>query len=484
MNRACIFFPAAVLLAAGCRVPPPAPPPPAIAPAVNTPADRFKEADGWHPSQPADAVVRGPWWEVFNDSDLNEFEQQIEISSQDLKAAEARFRGARAAVGYNRSSELPTISTVPTITGTEKSNYAPNPPSPTSLNPSGDFVLPLDLSYEIDIWGRVRRVVQASQEEAQASAADMESVRLLLHAELALDYFYLRASDSQKNLLDQTVESYRQALELTTNRFNEGAAPKSDVTQAQSQLQSAMVADSDTAIQRAQYEHAIAILCGKPPSEFAIPVNVRAFVPPDVPTGLPSQLLERRPDIAAAERRVSEANERIGLAKIAYYPTLSLAALAGFEGHSLPTWINAPSRIWSVGTAVNETLFDAGRRRANSQIAVASYDAYVAAYRSTVLQAFEDVEDNLAALRVLDREAQQQRDATSAAEESLDIVTNRYREGASPYLQVLTAQTIALADERNDIDIQRRRMGATVLLIKALGGGWSESALPQLKDLR
>ena len=484
MNRACVFVSAAALLAAGCRVPPPAPPPPAIAPAVNTPADRFKEADGWHPSQPADAVVRGPWWEVFNDSDLNAFEQQIEISSQDLKAAEARFRGARAAVGYNRASELPTISTVPTISGTEKSNYAPNPPSSTSLNPNGDFVLPLDLSYEIDIWGRVRRIVQASQEEAQATAADLESVRLLLHAELALDYFYLRASDSQKNLLDQTVESYRQALELTTNRFNEGAAPKSDVTQAQSQLQSAMVADSDTAIQRAQYEHAIAILCGRSPSEFSVPVDVHAFVPPDVPTGLPSQLLERRPDIAAAERRVSEANERIGLAKIAYYPTISLAALAGFEGHSLPTWINAPSRIWSVGNAVNETLFDAGRRRANTQIAVASYDAYVAAYRSTVLQAFEDVEDNLAALRVLDREVQQQRDATSAAEESLDIVTNRYREGASPYLQVLTAQTIALADERNEIDIQRRRMGATVLLIKALGGGWSQSSLPQLKDLR
>lgn len=478
------LIPIALTLAvAGCKVPPPAPPPPAIAPAINTPADRYKEADNWHPSQPSDSVARGAWWEMFQDADLNALEQQIDISNQDLKIADGRFRSARAAVGYSRASEFPTIWTAPSLYSVDKSREAPYASS-TPPSPSYDFVLPFDMSYEIDIWGRVRRIVQASKEEAQASAADLEYVRLALHAELALDYFYLRAADSQKSLLDQTVDSYRQAFELTTNRFNEGAAPRSDVTQAKSQMESAMVSDSDVSIQRAQYEHAIGLLVGKPPSEFSIPAAARDFVPPVIPTGLPSQLLERRPDIAAAERRVSEANERIGLAKIAYYPTLSLQGIAGFEGHSFPSWINAPSRIWSVGPYLNETIFDAGRRNANTIIAQTSYDQYVASYRSLVLQAFEQVEDDLAALRILEQEAQQQQEATASAQESLDILNNRYREGASQYLQVLTAQTIALGNERNQIDIERRRMGATVLLIKALGGGWSEATLPTLKELR
>lgn len=472
----------AVLFIAGCRVPPPAPPPAAIAPAVNTPADRFKEADGWHPSQPSDSVAHGLWWEIFNDSELNALEQQIDVSNQNLKAAEARFRGARAAVGFNRAALYPTIWAAPSISSLRRSREAPYTSS--DPDPAGDFVLPLDVSYEIDIWGRVRRVVQASKEGAQASAADLEYIRLMLHAELALDYFYLKAADAQKSLLDQTVESYRVALELNTNRFNEGASSKSDVSQARTQLQSATVAASDISVQRAQYEHAIAILVGKAPSEFSIPSSVHALALPEIPTGLPSQLLERRPDIAAAERRVSQANESIGLAKIAYYPTLSLQGLGGFEGHSFPSWLNAPSRIWSIGPALSETLFDGGRRRATSAAAVASYDQYVANYRQVVLQAFQEVEDALAVLRILEREAQQQSDATASAKESLDIITNRYREGASPYLQVLVAQTIALSNERNQIDIERRRIGATVVLIKALGGGWSESSLPALKDLR
>jgi NodT family efflux transporter outer membrane factor (OMF) lipoprotein len=470
------------MFVAGCRVPPPAPPPPAIAPAVDTPEDRYKEADNWRPSQPSDTIVHGPWWEVFNDADLNAIEQQIDINNQNLMAAEARFRGARAAIGYNRASQFPTIWTAPYINLMQRSRegpYASSDPSAT-----GDFVLPFDISYEIDIWGRVRRIVQASREGAQASAADLEYVRLALHAELALNYFYLRAADAQKSLLDQTVESYQKALELTTNRFNEGAASKSDVAQARTQLQSAIVADSDISIQRSQYEHAIAILTGKPPSEFSIPAAVREFTPPVIPTGLPSQLLERRPDIASAARRVSQANEGIGLAKIAYYPTLTLQGIGGVEGHSFPSWLNGPSRFWAVGPVLSQTLFDGGRRRATSAAALASYDQYVANYRQIVLQSFQEVEDALSALRSLEREAQQQRDAVASAQESLDIATNRYREGASPYLQVLVAQAIALANERNQIDIERRRMGATVLLIKALGGGWSESALPTFSDLR
>jgi len=462
-------------------VPPPEPPPPAIAPAVETPADRFKEADGWHPSQPADMISHGPWWEVFNDADLNALEQQVDISNQNLMAAEARFRGARAAVGYNRASEFPTISTAPYINYIRRSREAPYSSSDSPA--TGDFVLPFDISYEVDIWGRVRRVVQASREGAQASAADLEYVRLALHAELALYYFYLRAADAQKSLLDQTVESYQKSLELTTNRFNEGAAPKSDVAQARTQLQSAIVAASDITVQRSQYEHAIAILVGKPPSEFSVPVAVREFSPPTIPTGLPSQLLERRPDIAFAERRVQQANEGIGLAKIAYYPTLTLQGIGGMEGHSFPSWLNGPSRFWAVGAVLSQTLFDGGRRRATSAAALASYDQSVANYRQIVLQSFEEVEDALSVLRILEQEAQQQRDAVTSAQESRDISNTRYLEGASPYLQVLAAQAIALANERNQIDIERRRMGASVLLIKALGGGWSESTLPKFSDL-
>jgi NodT family efflux transporter outer membrane factor (OMF) lipoprotein len=471
----------AVLLVAGCRVPPPAPPPPAIAPAVNTPADRFKEADGWHPSQPSDGLAHGPWWEVFNDSELNSLEQQIDTSNQNLMAAEARFRGARAAVGYSRASQFPTIWAAPYINSIRRSREAPY--ATTDPPATGDFVLPFDISYEIDIWGRVRRVVQASREGAQASAADLEYVRLALHAELALNYFYLRAADAQKSLLDQTVESYQKQLELTTNRFNEGASPKLDVAQARTQLQSAIVAGSDILVQRSQYEHAIAILVGKPPSEFSVPAEVHEFAPPAIPTGLPSQLLERRPDIASAERRVQQANEGIGLAKIAYYPTLTLSGIGGFEGHSLASWLNAPSRFWAIGPILSETIFDGGRRRATSTAAVASYDQYVANYRQVVLQSFQEVEDALAVLRILEKEAQQQSEAVASAQESLDIATTRYREGASPYLQVLAAQAIALANQRNQIEIERRRMGVSVLLIKALGGGWSESMLPKFSDL-
>jgi NodT family efflux transporter outer membrane factor (OMF) lipoprotein len=471
-----------LLLLAGCRVPPPAPPPPAIAPAANTSQDRFKEADNWHPSQPSDGVSKGAWWEVFNEPDLNALEQQIEVSNQDLQAAEARYRNARSAVGFYRASQYPLVWTAPNITAMKKSREAPyqnGDPQPTA-----DYLLPIDMSWELDIWGRIRRLVQASREEAQASSADLEYVRLALHSDLALDYFYLRAADAQKSILDQTVESYRQVLEFNTNRFNEGAAPKSDLTQAQTQLQSAIVSDSDISVQRSQYEHAIAILVGKPPSEFSIPATAEEFVPPLVPTGLPSQLLERRPDIASSARRVAEANERIGIAKTAYYPTITLQGAAGFEGHSFPSWLNAPSAFWAVGPFVNQTIFDAGRRRSTSASAVATYDQYVANYRQLVLQAFQQVEDALSALRILEQEAEQQRQATESAQESLDLINNRYREGASPYLAVLTAQAIALSNERNQIDLERRRMGATVLLIKSLGGGWSEASLPQFKDLR
>lgn len=471
-----------VLTLAACRVPPPYTRPAVPAPPANTPADTFKEMDGWKTAQPSETALRGKWWEVFGDPQLNALEEQVDVSNQDLKAVEARFRQARAMIRFNRAAEFPTVSVAPGIATLRDSNHAPY--ASANQTPTGSFTLPLDVSYELDIWGRIRQQVAATREEAQASAADLESVRLILHAELALDYLDLRSADAQKRLLDQTLESYREALRLTTNRFEEGAAPKTDVAQAKTQLDSASVADTDITVQRAQYEHAIAVLTGKPPSALRIPEAEPRLAPPDIPVGLPSQLLERRPDIAAAERRVAEANEQIGIARAAYYPTVALSASLGLEGHSITSWLTWPSRFWAVGPSMAETLFDAGRRRAVSETAVASYDAEVAAYRQTALSAFQQVEDNLIVLRVLEREAQQQQEATASARESLELVSNRYREGADPYLHVLTAQTIALENERNELDILRRRLDASVLLIKALGGGWTSASLPKADDLR
>jgi NodT family efflux transporter outer membrane factor (OMF) lipoprotein len=466
----------ATLLMAGCTVGPKY-----VKPSVPTaPADSFKEADGWKTAQPGDQLSRGAWWEVFGDSQLNALEIELTSSNQNLKIAQARFEQARAIVHFNRASLFPTISTNPGIESIRDSAHTPYLPTTST---TGEFVLPLDLSYEVDVWGRVRRTVAASREEAQATAGDLASVSLSLHAELAYDYFELRSADAQKELLDQTVKSYQDALQLTQNRFDGGAAPKSDVEQAQTQLQTTMVQDTDVGVQRTQFEHAIAILLGKPPAAFNLPSSPLHLQPPDISFGLPSQLLERRPDIASAERRVAEANEQIGIAKAAYYPTITLSGSAGFEGDEITNWFTWPSRFWAVGPSMVETLFDAGRRRATSQGAVANYDSTVAAYRQTTLTALQQVEDNLAALRILEQEAQQQQQATASAQESLQIFNDRYIGGVDPYLQVLTAQTIALQNERNDVDILRRRMDASVLLIKALGGGWNASQLPTVAQL-
>jgi NodT family efflux transporter outer membrane factor (OMF) lipoprotein len=443
--------------------------------------DTYKELDGWKTAKPSDQALKGNWWEIFNDPELNSLEEQVNVSNQDLKIFEARFREARAQVRYNRSFQFPTISIAPSITGERLSQNQPY--FPVSTYNTGDYSLPVDLSYEVDVWGRVRRTVSAARKEAQATAGDLESVSLSLHAELALDYFELRSADAQEQLLHDTVKAYSESLQLTVDRFEGGESPKSDVAQAQTQLDAARVQETDITVQRAEYEHAIAVLIGKPPAQFSLPPRPADFQPPDITVGLPSQLLERRPDISAAERRVAEANEQIGIARAAYFPTVLLNAAAGFESQSLADWFTWPSRFWAVGPTIAETIFDAGRRRATSQGAQAGYDATVANYRQTTLTAFQQVEDNLAALRILDREAQQQHEATKSAQDSLEIFTNRYIGGADPYLQVLTAQTIALANERNDVDILRRRMDASVLLIKAVGGGWDSSQLPTSKQV-
>jgi NodT family efflux transporter outer membrane factor (OMF) lipoprotein len=470
---------ACMALLAGCMVGPKYKKPSAPVPAAfkEQPPESFKESDGWKRSQPADQVLRGKWWELFGDPKLTELEEQVTISNQDLKAAEARFREARAMIRLNRAAQFPTITLGPSISSLRPSSHRPLFGSTSS--PTGDFVLPFDLSYELDVWGRVRRTVGAAREEAQASAADLETVRLSLQAELAFDYFELRAADAQRQLLDDTVKAYADALKLTTNRYEGGAAPRSDVSQAKTQLASTQSQDTDIGVQRAQFEHAIAVLAGKPPADFSLPPAALDAQQPIVPIGLPSQLLERRPDIAAAERRVAEGNEQIGIARAAFFPTLMLGASAGLEGTSLLNWFNWPSRFWAVGPSMLQTLFDGGRRRATSDAALASYDASVANYRETALTAFQQVEDNLAALRILEQESKEQREAVVAAEESLRIFTNRYKGGVDTYLQVITAQTATLTNQRTEVDIRRRRMDASVLLIMALGGGWDTTSLPK-----
>jgi NodT family efflux transporter outer membrane factor (OMF) lipoprotein len=472
----------AILLLSGCMVGPkyvkPAAP---LAPGFKETTD-WKEGDGWKIAKPNDALLGGKWWELYGDAKLNELEEQVDPSNQTLKIAEANFRQARAAIRFNRAAEAPTIGTSPSISAVRESANRPYFSRSLATNGSGDFTLPFDLSYEIDLWGRIRRTVTAAREQAQASSADLETARLSLHAELAVDYFEVRSADAQEQLLNDTVDAYSKALELTMNRFQGGAAPKSDVAQAQTQLDAARVLATDIKVQRAQYEHALAILIGKPPAALSlppIPLNVQPPELPSVPVVLPAQLLERRPDIAAAERRMAAANEQIGIAQSAYYPTLNLAAAAGLEGSSLLNWFNWPSRFWAVGSSMSETLFDGGRRRATSESARAGYDAAVASYRQSVLTSFQQVEDNLVVLRELNTESAQQHEATASAEESLRLFQNRYAGGVDTYLQVVTSQTTALANERNDIDLTRRRLEANVLLIKATGGGWDFSTLPK-----
>jgi len=468
------------LLLSGCMVGPkyktPAVP---TAPAFKEASpDAFKETADWHVANPADAIPRGSWWTVFNDPGLNALEPQVEKANQTLQAADANLRAARANIRVRNADRYPTVGAAPAVSGERVSANRPYFNATSANNGVADLLLPFQLNYEVDLWGRVRRNITAAKEEAQATAADRQTALLSLQAELALDYFELRAADAQQKLLNDTVAQYADALRVTNNRFVGGVAPKSDLTQAQTQYQAAKVQAADIANERAQFEHAIAILIGQPPSALTLPAAPLNVTPPAVPAGLPSQLLERRPDIASAERRTAEANEQIGIARSAFFPTLNLSAAAGLESTSLLSLFNRSSFIYALGPALGQTFFDGGRRRGLSEEALAGYDRTTADYRQTVLVAYQQVEDNLVALRVLADEAEQQRQATAAARESQRIFNNRYVGGVDTYLQVITAQTTALNNERNDIDILRRRMDATVLLIKALGGGWDRTQLP------
>jgi NodT family efflux transporter outer membrane factor (OMF) lipoprotein len=437
---------------------------------------------GWKVAQPQDHLSREAWWEIFNDPQLNALEEQANIANQSVMVAEAQFRQARALVRVARASYFPSATIGASLTRTRLSPNAPGGASGTT----SDYLLGADVSWEPDLWGKVRRTIEAGKASAQASAADLESTRLLVQAELAQHYFQLHVLDGQKQLLDRSAAAFQKTLELTKNQYASGVVSRADVLQAETQLKTTQAQAIDVGVQRAQLEHAIAVLVGKPPSLFSIPVAPLTTVPPTVPVGVPSELLERRPDIAGAERRVTAANAQIGVAIAAFYPTVTLVASGGFEASSLSKWLAWPSHIWSVGPGISETVFDGGMRAGQTAAARAAYDGTVATYRQTVLTGFQEVEDNLAALRILEEEAKVQDEAVKAAQQSVTFTTNQYKVGTVSYLNVLVAQTIALSNEITALGIAGRRMAATVLLVKALGGGWNVSSLrsdgPERKD--
>ena len=437
----------------------------------------FKEAGAWKPAQPNDEAVRGAWWEIFNDPPLNGLEERIEVSNNTLRAAQAQFDQARALVRYARASKVPQVSGTAAVIDNNQSENRPLS-DPTAATHYTDYLLRFDASYELDVWGRVRYAVAASRASAQACAADLEVVRLSLHAELAADYFAVRALDAEREILQSSVAAYERALELTRNRYKGGVASAIDVAQAEAQLEATRAQVIDIEARRAQVEHAIAALIGEPASTVSLPVQPLAGEPPPIPTGLPADLLERRPDIAAAERRVAAANAQIGVAAAAFFPALTLTGSAGFESAALVDLIRGVSGFWSAAPAAAMVLFDGGRRRAVSDQAKAGYERAVALYRETTLAAFREVEDYLATLRVLDEEATVQQAALAASERSLALSTNRYKGGIATYLEVISAQNTVLSNRRTAANILARRLTASVLLVKALGGGWDASRLP------
>ncbi|HXY77620.1 MAG TPA: efflux transporter outer membrane subunit [Candidatus Acidoferrales bacterium] len=451
-------------------------------PSVETPGtykevtpDDLKKMDGWKVAQPQDSALHGKWWEIFGDSQLNALEEQVSISNQNVASAFASFMAARALVREARAQYFPTASVGLSITHQHQ-------PSASTVTTSGttytDYSLPFDASWTPDLWGRVRNTVRAGVANAQASAADLENTRLTAQAELAVDYFQLRGQDALKVLLDKTVKAYAESLDLTKALYETGIDSDESVAQAETQLEATQALATSLGILRAQYEHAIALLVGKPASSFSIGFEALKTPPPAVPFGVPSQLLERRPDVAASERLMAQANAQIGVAVAAYYPTVTLSASLGLESTKASSWFTWPSRIWSVGPAISQLIYDGGLRRATVEQYRAQYDGTVANYRNTVLTAFQQVEDNLSGLRILSKEIQEQDTAVVSAERSLKLATDRYRLGIDPYLNVITAETALFSNQQTAVNLRITQIVDSVQLVEALGGGWDASTLP------
>ena len=456
-------------------------------PAVATPAaykeltpSAAQELDGWKQAQPNDAAIRDKWWEVFNDEQLNSLEDQVNISNQTIAAAAANFMAARALVREARANYYPTVAFGPSAVNERLPNQAAFQSQVRSFS---SYSLPFEASWEPDLWGRVRNTVRANVANAQATAADLENVRLAEQSQLAIVYYELRVQDALKVLFEGTVAAYQESLELTQLQFQAGIASEEAVAQAETQLEATQAENTNLGIARAQFEHAIALLVGQPAAEFGLPVAPLAAKPPAVPFGVPSELLERRPDIAAAERAMAQANARIGVATAAFYPNVTLSASAGVGTTSIAKLFTWPSRFWSLGPSLAQTVFDAGARRATVEQFQALYDQSAANYRQTVLTAFQQVEDNLVALRLLSQEIQQQDMAVASAQRNLQAANERYRAGIDPYLNVISAQTILLSNQQTAVNLRGQQMTSGVRLIQALGGGWNASQLPSSHDV-
>ncbi|HEV7924861.1 MAG TPA: efflux transporter outer membrane subunit [Verrucomicrobiae bacterium] len=469
---------AALALAAGCNFAPTYTIPPVATPVA------YKETNGWKTATPADAALKGKWWEMFEDPQLNALEDQVSVSNQNIVAAFENFLGARALAKQAQSQLFPTITGDPAATrGQASSNGGGSAGGGSSAggNLYSAYSLPLDASWEPDLWGSIRNTFAASTYAAQASAAQLENLRLTLQAELAVDFYELRSQDELIDLYNSTIQSYKDSLDLTKTLFETGIDSDLDVAQADSLLETTLAQATALGIQRAQYEHAIALLVGQPASTFSLKPAQLAYRPPAVPIGLPAQLLERRPDIAAAERGVAASNAVIGVARAAYFPTVNLTGGMGVQSSTLSQLLKSSSFYWVAGATASETIFDAGRRRAVTQQAWAEYRAGVANYRQTVLTAFQQVEDNVAALRILATEIQQEDVAVKAAQRNLDLAFQRYRLGINSYLNVITAQVSLLSNQQTAVTIRLQQMTSSVQLVMALGGGWSTNDLPSTK---
>ncbi|MDD5404701.1 MAG: efflux transporter outer membrane subunit [Sulfuricella sp.] len=459
-----LFLTLSFLALAGCAVGPDY-----RRPQVETPA-AYKEAQGWKKAEPQDQAPRGAWWEMYGDPQLNALEQQVALSNQNIRIAEAQYRQALALLGAARAGYFPTLSA-----GLAANRGQAAAASATNLSaaPVGNTDrLSLSASWEADVWGRIGRGVESNQASAEASAADLQAALLSAQATLAQSYLQLRVNDTEQQLLERTVAAYEKALQITVNRYQAGVAGRLDVAQAETQLKSAQAQAIDLGVQRTQLEHAIALLVGKAPAEFNLEANGRLASVPDIPLGVPSELLERRPDIAAAERRAAAANARIGVAQAAFFPALTLAGSAGYQASGFASLIALPNRFWSLGPALAATLFDGGARSAQKEQAIAAFDSSVATYRQTVLAGFQEVEDNLSALRILAEEARVQQAAAKSAAESVTLANNQYLAGTVSYLNVVSAQAASLGADKSALDIAGRRLVASVTLLKALGGDW------------
>jgi NodT family efflux transporter outer membrane factor (OMF) lipoprotein len=484
---------ALMLITSGCVVGPkyhpPAPPAPAAV--YKESPTQFPDSEGWTLAQPADAKLRGKWWEIFNDPELNTLEEQLDINNQNIKQYFENFMAARAVVREARAQYFPTLSVAPSVTHSRASaNVGANSSSTsgtgTTTTPqlqSTLYTLPLEASWEPDLWGKVRNTVRQAQYAAQVSAADLENERLTEQASLAEYFFEIRGQDELQKIYDDTVAADQKAYDLTRALYEAGIDDQISVVEAETTLQSAQAGATNVGIARAQYEHAIAVLIGKAASNFSIPVRPMTAAPPPIPVGVPSELLERRPDVAAAERTMAEANAQIGIAYAAYYPNLTLTGEFGFESSAISQWLSWPSRFWSIGASIPETIFDAGLRRATVQQYVATYNADLASYRQTVLSAFQQVEDSLAEVRILSKEIQQEQQAVESAQTYLKLEQARYDTGVDPYVDVLIAQTTVLADQQTLNNLQVQQMTSAVALVEALGGGWDRSQLPKTQQV-